>query len=159
MTAPVTESSQAAAAWTAPLGMNGVGGGGSEDGPDLDAFANTDLNLCDHLLAQAGTAFDAADIAIAAQLIDQIDDTGYLTASLLDVANRLGVPLARVEAVLATIQTFDPTGVGARDLSECLALQAKEADPLRPLHGAADRPSRPARARRARAAQAHLWRR
>ncbi|RZM16351.1 MAG: RNA polymerase sigma-54 factor, partial [Sphingomonas sp.] len=50
------------------------------------------------------------------------------TVSLLDIANRLGVPLVRVEGVLATIQTFDPTGVGARDLSECLALQAKEAD-------------------------------
>ena len=47
---------------------------------------------------------------------------------LLDIANRLGVPLARVEAVLAMIQTFDPTGVGARNLAECLALQAKEAD-------------------------------
>ncbi|MFX7776304.1 RNA polymerase factor sigma-54, partial [Acinetobacter baumannii] len=47
---------------------------------------------------------------------------------LLDIANRLGVALARVEAVLAVIQTFDPTGVGARDLAECLALQAKEAD-------------------------------
>ena len=110
------------------LGMNGVGGGGSEDGPDLDGFANADLSLADHLLAQAGTAFEVADMAIAAQLIDQIDDAGYLTAHLLDVANRLDVPLARVEAALATIQTFDPTGVGARDLAECLALQAKEAD-------------------------------
>jgi RNA polymerase sigma-54 factor len=51
-----------------------------------------------------------------------------LTAALLDVATRLGVPLVRVEAVLGIIQTFDPTGVGARDLAECLALQAKEAD-------------------------------
>jgi RNA polymerase sigma-54 factor len=47
---------------------------------------------------------------------------------LIEVANRLGVPLARVEAALRTIQTFDPTGVGARSLAECLTLQAKEAD-------------------------------
>jgi RNA polymerase sigma-54 factor len=104
------------------------GGGASEDGPDLDAFANPDLTLADHLLAQAGAVLPARDLPIAAQLIDGIDEAGYLVASLLDVANRLGVPLARVEAVLAAIQTLEPTGVGARDLAECLALQAKEAD-------------------------------
>ncbi|BCA62928.1 RNA polymerase sigma-54 factor [Sphingomonas sp. HMP9] len=106
----------------------GAGGAGGEDAPDLDAFADTSLSLADHLLAQAGPAVRHEDAFIAAHLIDQIDEAGYLTGSLLDIANRLGVPLVRVEAVLATIQTFDPTGVGARDLSECLALQAKEAD-------------------------------
>ena len=112
------------------LGLNGAGSGGgaSEDGPDLDGFADVSLSLADHLLAQAGTAVDGADAFIAAHLIDQIDECGYITVSLLDVANRLGVPLARVEAVLGVIQTFDPTGVGARDLAECLAIQAKDAD-------------------------------
>ncbi|KQN08419.1 RNA polymerase factor sigma-54 [Sphingomonas aurantiaca] len=112
------------------LSMTGAstGGVGGEDGPDLEAFADTSLSLADHLLAQAGPAIRHEDAFIAAHLIDQIDEAGYLTASLLDVANRLGVPLVRVERVLATIQTFDPTGVGARDLGECLALQAKEAD-------------------------------
>jgi len=47
---------------------------------------------------------------------------------LLDIANRLGTSLARVEQVLRQIQTLDPTGVGARDLAACIALQAKEAD-------------------------------
>ncbi len=111
------------------LGLNGIGGGGAgEDGPDLDAFADTAASLADHLLTQAGTAFDQADLFIAHHLIDQIDEAGYLRADLLDVATRLGVAKARVEGVLATVQTFDPTGVGARDLAECLALQAKEAD-------------------------------
>ncbi|MBY8828305.1 RNA polymerase factor sigma-54 [Hephaestia mangrovi] len=112
------------------LGMNGLGGGGAagEDGPDLDALAAGGVNLADHLLAQAGTVIDRDDMFIAAHLIDQIDEAGYLTAPLLDIANRLAVPLARVEAVLADIQTFDPTGVGARNLAECLALQAREAD-------------------------------
>ena len=112
------------------LGMTGAasGGSGGEDLPDLDAFADDTLGLHDHLLAQAGTALSGPDLAIAAHLIDQIDETGYLTAHLLDLADRLGVPLARIEAVLATVQTFDPTGVGARDLAECIALQAKEAD-------------------------------
>ncbi|WP_242096510.1 MULTISPECIES: RNA polymerase factor sigma-54 [unclassified Sphingomonas] len=109
-------------------GSSGGTGGGSEDGPDLDAFAAAAANLADHLMAQAGSVLDGADLAIAAHLIDQIDEAGYLGVPLLEVAGRLGVPLARAEAVLATIQTFDPTGVGARDLAECLALQAKEAD-------------------------------
>ena len=103
-------------------------GAAPEDGPDLDAFANPDLSLVDHLLAQAGPAIAGPDLFVAQHLIDQIDEAGYLTTSLLDVAGRLGVPLARVESVLATIQTFDPTGVGARDLAECIVLQAREAD-------------------------------
>ncbi|MBY0581481.1 MAG: RNA polymerase factor sigma-54 [Sphingomonas sp.] len=111
------------------LGLNGAAGSAaSEDGPDFDSFADTGLTLADHLLAQAGTAVSGADMFIAAHLIDQIDDCGYLTAPLIEIAGRLGVPLARVESILAIIQTFDPTGVGARDLAECLALQAKEAD-------------------------------
>lgn len=111
------------------LGLNGSGGGAmGEDGPDLDGFADTGLSLADHLLAQAGPVVEGPDMFIAAHLIDQIDEAGYLTVPLLEVANRLGVPLVRVEQVLGLIQTFDPTGVGARSLSECLALQAKEAD-------------------------------
>lgn len=118
------------------LGMSGTGAGGSEDGADFDSFSAPDLNLADHLTAQIGAVIDGADLFIAQHLIDQIDETGYLTASLLDIATRLGVPLARVEAVLAVIQTLDPTGVGARDLAECLALQAKEADRYDPCMAA-----------------------
>jgi RNA polymerase sigma-54 factor len=112
------------------LGLNGgaSGSGGAEDGPDLDAFADTSLGLADHLLHQAGEVLSGADLFVAQHLIDLIDETGYLTTPLLEIANRLGLPLAHIEAVLGVIQTFDPTGVGARDLAECLALQAKEAD-------------------------------
>ncbi|GGB24389.1 RNA polymerase sigma-54 factor 1 [Sphingomonas metalli] len=99
-----------------------------EDGPDFDSFANPDLSLADHLIEQAGMAISGPDLFIAHHLIDQIDEAGYLRVSLRDIADRLGVPIARVESVLRVVQTFDPTGVGARDLAECLALQAKEAD-------------------------------
>jgi RNA polymerase sigma-54 factor len=120
------------------LGMSGAGSGGAggEDGTDFDSFSSPDLSLADHLTAQVGAVIDGADLFIALHLIDQIDECGYLTASLLDIATRLGVPLARVEAVLAVIQTLDPTGVGARDLAECLALQAKEADRYDPCMAA-----------------------
>jgi len=111
------------------LGLNGGGSSGaSEDGPDLENLGSSDTSLADHLMAQAGASVAGPDLFIAQHLIDQIDESGYLTVSLLDIADRLGVPLARVEAVLAVVQTFDPTGVGARSLAECLALQAKEAD-------------------------------
>lgn len=110
------------------LGLGGTGPGGSDDAPDFDSIANASVTLADHLLEQAGATVDGVDMFIAAHIIDQIDVTGYLTVPLIEIADRLGVALARVEAVLAVIQTFDPTGVGARDLAECLALQAKEAD-------------------------------
>ncbi len=110
------------------LSMTGGSGGTGEDAPDLDSFAAADIGLADHLLAQAGAVVDGADWFIAQHLIDQLDEAGYLTVPLLDIANRLGAPLARVERVLAQVQTLDPTGVGARNLAECLALQAKEAD-------------------------------
>ncbi len=111
------------------LGMEGLGGGGYEgEGPDFDSFASDEVSLHGHLLSQAGERLSGADLIIAGQIIEQIDETGYLLASTLDLANRLGVPLAEVERVLAVVQSFDPTGVAARSLSECLALQAKEAD-------------------------------
>ncbi len=110
------------------LGISGGTSSYSEDGPDFDAMAADEPSLHDHLLAQCGTAFDGGDQIIASHLIDQIDEAGYLAMPLLELANRLGVPLVRVEGVLATIQTFDPTGVGARSLAECIALQAREAD-------------------------------
>ncbi|MBB5710380.1 RNA polymerase factor sigma-54 [Sphingomonas xinjiangensis] len=110
------------------LGLNGAAGSMAEDGPDFDNMAAGGASLADHLMAQAGASIAGDDLFIAAQIIDQIDECGYLQGSLLDLSSRLEVPLARSEQVLAIIQTFDPTGVGARSLSECLALQAKEAD-------------------------------
>ena len=104
------------------------GTGPSGEALDLDSFADTSESLADILLAQAGAAFDDADLFIARTLIDQIDEADYLRADLLDIAQRLGVALARVEAVLEAIQRFEPTGVGARDLAECLAIQAREVD-------------------------------
>ncbi len=111
------------------LGLGTAGGGsGGEDAPDIDSLGQGEISLADHLMAQAGAVLAGTDLFIAAHLIDQIDACGYLTVPLAEVATRLGVPLAAVEAVLTVIQTFDPTGVGARNLAECLALQAREAD-------------------------------
>ncbi|MEM8696861.1 MAG: RNA polymerase factor sigma-54 [Pseudomonadota bacterium] len=111
------------------LGLSGIeGSGGGEAGPDLDLLAAADISLHDHLLLQAGGTFSGQNHLIAGQLIERIDETGYLRADLLRLSHQLGVPVVDLEQVLAIIQTFEPTGVGARDLSECLAIQAREAD-------------------------------
>ena len=111
------------------LSLTGASSGGlSEDGIDFDSFAGEAETLQEHLLAQAGEQLSGRDELIGIQIIGQIDETGYLTGSLDEIAQRLAVPIEDVERVLAVVQTFDPTGVGARDLAECLALQAKEAD-------------------------------
>ncbi|HYI65169.1 MAG TPA: RNA polymerase factor sigma-54 [Allosphingosinicella sp.] len=111
------------------LGLEGIGaGGGSGEAMDFDSLAGGDVSLHDHLRAQAGEMLSGADLAIAHQIIDRIDETGYFLSPLAELAQRLGVPLAEAERVLGLVQTFDPAGVAARNLAECLALQAKDAD-------------------------------
>jgi RNA polymerase sigma-54 factor len=111
------------------LGLNEIGGGGGyEDGPDFDSFEGERLSLHDHLKQQAGEVFTGADLVVAYHLIEQIEETGYLFVPLLDLAQRLGHPLGEVERVLSVVQTFDPAGIAARNLAECLALQAKDAN-------------------------------
>ena len=63
---------------------------------------------------------------IAAALIDSLDEAGYFRDSLAETAERLGISEQRAAAALALIQTFDPSGIGARDLAECLAIQLRE---------------------------------
>ena len=106
-----------------------MAGGGSLDGPDLENREGGELSLADHLEAQIGAAApDQSTAFIARHIINLLDEAGYLTAPLREIAGALGVPLADVEAALECVQSLEPTGVGARSLSECLALQAKEAD-------------------------------
>jgi RNA polymerase sigma-54 factor len=109
------------------LGMEGVREGGGE-APDLDEYASAGLSLREHLTAQIGELLSGADLAIAAQIIDLIDEAGYFEGQTFEIAQRLELPLHHVERVLGVVQTLDPTGVGARSLAECIALQAKEAD-------------------------------
>ncbi|SFF96050.1 RNA polymerase, sigma 54 subunit, RpoN/SigL [Novosphingobium sp. CF614] len=112
------------AAWGADL--RGMGG---EEGPGIDERAGGGQTLAEHLEAQVGTAAgDAVLAGIARYIIGHLDEAGYLTAALPELAADLGIALARVEQGLAVVQSLDPTGVGARGLSECIALQAREAD-------------------------------
>ena len=112
------------------LGLNGTGlsGGGEPSGEGFEAMLSADRSLADVLEDQARLAFDGLDLVIARHLIDLIDEAGYVTGGLADVADRLEIAPSQVEAVLRVIQGFEPTGVGARTLGECLAIQAREAD-------------------------------
>lgn len=105
-----------------------VGLSGDSEGIDFDSFAEHEGTLHDHLLAQVGERFSGIEAIVAGQLVALIDETGYLRADLGEVAAQLGVALALIEQVLAGVQLFDPSGVGARDLAECIAIQAREAD-------------------------------
>ncbi|HWI87607.1 MAG TPA: RNA polymerase factor sigma-54 [Sphingomonas sp.] len=110
------------------LGMDGLSGSAPDDGTDMDALAADAPSLTDHLLRQAGETLDGRELAIAARIIDAVDEAGYLEASLAELAEMLGIELDEAEHILAIVQSFDPTGVAARNLGECLALQAREAD-------------------------------
>jgi RNA polymerase sigma-54 factor len=114
------------------LGGNLISGsGGSSDfaGNDFGIDQNMAevLSLADHLQAQLNVDVeDPVDRLIGVHLIDMVDEAGYLGGELANVADMVGCPLEQVEATLARLQTFDPSGVFARDLQECLALQLKE---------------------------------
>ena len=85
----------------------------------------------EHLTGQLAVEIDdPIDRLIGVHLIDMLDEAGYLTGDLAQVAELLGCPIERVEAVLLRLQEFDPTGVFARSLAECLALQLEERDRL-----------------------------
>ncbi|MBU6299661.1 MAG: RNA polymerase factor sigma-54 [Alphaproteobacteria bacterium] len=89
--------------------------------------------LKDHLLDQlAIAALNPEKRLICVTLIDAVDEAGYLRADLEEVAQRLGTELYAVEKTVKVLQGFDPIGVGARDLAECLALQLKDKDRLDP---------------------------
>lgn len=112
----------------------GVGGGGRDDGDyNLEAFVASEPTLADHLTAQLSLAVaDPVRRMIGQHLIDLLDDAGYLTGDLTQVADKLGTTATDVEAVLAIVQTFDPPGVCARNLAECLAIQLRERDRFDP---------------------------
>jgi RNA polymerase sigma-54 factor len=106
----------------------GVGAGGRDDDDyNLEAFVSAEITLADHLSRQLMlTITEPVQRIIGQHLIDLVDEAGYLRGDLPAVAEKLGAPLAEIDAVLANLQTFDPPGVCARDLAECLTIQLKE---------------------------------
>ncbi|WP_299475698.1 RNA polymerase factor sigma-54 [uncultured Roseibium sp.] len=102
---------------------NASSGAASED-YNLEAFVAEETSLGTSLEEQMHLALsDEADRLIAGHLINSLDENGYLYQDLEDTAEQLGVEAERVETVLTVLQSFEPAGVFARNLAECLKLQ------------------------------------
>ncbi|MER2604483.1 MAG: RNA polymerase factor sigma-54 [Siculibacillus sp.] len=110
---------------------SGAGGGGEDY--NLESYVAAEISLADHLAEQLALAIgDPVGRMIGRYLIDAVDEAGYLRTDTAAVAEKLGTTVEEVEAVLAILQRFDPPGVCARDLAECLALQLRERDRFDP---------------------------
>jgi RNA polymerase sigma-54 factor len=113
------------------------GRGGRHDFGDdengIEQSVARDISLRDHLTGQLNMdVSDPAARIIGLHLIESLDDAGYLAAELGDIAETLGCPVEQVEAVLLRMQRFDPSGIFARSLAECLALQLRDRNRLDP---------------------------
>lgn len=122
--------------------MAEIGSGGSSKFEEMDErFENrleSTKTLRDHLMEQVQLSIDdPRDRMIAALLIDRLDESGYLREGEQELADKLGCSVERVEVLLARLKSFDPAGVFARDLTDCLAIQLDDKgtldEPMRKL--------------------------
>lgn len=104
-----------------------TGSGGDDSGPDFERMEYSADSLAEHLLNQLHGAGGKVG-TLARTISELLDETGYLTIPVRDIAEATDESVEAVEEALALVQDLDPPGVGARDLAECLALQAKAAD-------------------------------
>lgn len=93
----------------------------------VDLPQPAEVGLQEHLLNQLNfTDISDDDTDIAEEIIGSINEDGYLTSTIEEIVEATGSSLEDVERILAVIQSFDPSGVGARDLEECLSIQLRE---------------------------------
>ena len=105
----------------------GSGGSFDTDGEGFEDRLVSEKTLADHLHDQLAVAgLSGPERAVASVLIDSVDEGGYLRADLVEIAERLGCDMDLIEQVLVCLHGFEPTGVFARDVAECLMLQLKE---------------------------------
>ena len=124
------EKGLSASSWTGALGGGGFGDG---ETPNLEAYVATAKSLRELLEEQLSLACeDPRQRLIGSAVIDAIDENGYLREKLEAIAERLGASIEEAQAVLEIVQRFEPSGVGARDLAECLAIQLRERDRFDP---------------------------
>jgi len=104
---------------------------------NLEAFVSAEPTLADWLREQATLAItDPVQRMIGHYLIDLVDESGYIAGDLTAAADKLGTGLPEVEAVLAILQGFEPAGICARDLAECLTIQLKDRNRFDPAMAA-----------------------
>lgn len=120
-----SEGDGPSAASLSDWGKGGGQGGSNED--FLESAVSESVTLKDHLREQLAIAMlNDVQRLICLAMIDSVDEAGYLRMDLMELAGKLEAPLEEILAVLSVLQGFDPVGVGARDLAECLSLQLKE---------------------------------
>ncbi|MEQ9489531.1 MAG: RNA polymerase factor sigma-54 [Alphaproteobacteria bacterium] len=114
-------------------GVRGGGSGFDDIDSNLEATLSEHVSLRDHLMEQMQMDIsDPAERLIAVHLIDQLDESGWLSGDFATIADMLGCGTDDVERVLKKLQGMDPVGVFARDLKECLALQLADLNRLDP---------------------------
>jgi RNA polymerase sigma-54 factor len=115
-----------------------VGAGGRDDGEyNLEAFVPAETTLADWLREQLALAVnEPARRMIGQYLIDLVDESGYIGGDLETAAEKLGTGVKEIEAVLGILQSFDPPGICARNLAECLTLQLQERNRFDPAMAA-----------------------
>lgn len=114
-----------------PEDFPATGGSVSQHDDQLPLYqGETTQTLQDYLLWQVDlTPFSELDRTIAIAIVDSVDETGYLTSSLEEIMSSLDIPIVTLEecsAVLKRIQRFDPVGVAAQDLRDCLLVQLSQ---------------------------------
>ncbi len=111
-----------------------TGGGGFQERPSIENTLHETESLQDHLLWQLNaTITDEKLNEIGLVIISDIDDNGYFKMEHQDIAEQTGADLEDVKKVLVIIKKFEPTGVGAADLKECLLIQAEALEPDDPI--------------------------
>lgn len=130
----ISAPDQTSSDWQSVSGAGGAGSGSSGDNEfSLESTLTREITLGEHLTDQMNMAIkDPRQRMIGAYLIDHVNETGYMTADLTEMADRMGADLDETGAVLKILQTFDPSGICARDLKECLSIQLAERDRLDP---------------------------
>lgn len=93
---------------------------------NLESFTSYDFTLREHLISQLILVkLNSQEYEIGEYIIHSLNENGYLNISLEDIALQFNVLLSEVESILEIVQTFEPLGVGARTLEECLLIQVK----------------------------------
>ncbi|MDH3335513.1 MAG: RNA polymerase sigma-54 factor, partial [Rhodospirillaceae bacterium] len=106
---------------------------GGDDLPGIEQTLASEQSMREYLLSQLGMIISTPqERLIGIELIDTLNESGYVTGSLVSIAERLGCDVSEVEDVLHKMQTVDPPGLFARDLKECLALQLSDLNRLDP---------------------------
>lgn len=99
----------------------------SDEKQAFESYTSKKITLKEHLLIQLGMSVkNKKERMIGEFLIESLDRKGYLSSSIQDISLLINEDVVEIERVLKLIQTFDPVGVGARNLSECLMIQLKE---------------------------------